>query len=239
MDRDSGNAIVIAIDGLSAAGKGTIAERVARELGFAHFSSGYIYRVVAFLAVQSGVDVMDPKACGAVIEIAQHLTPDIVFEHIMHREYLETQKISCIASAVAAIGEVRYVLIDIQRDFAKGKNGLVIDGRDIGTVIFPDADFKFFVIASQEVRAKRRYKQLLCGMGDGGNGDENMTLASVLAKLNERDLRDMTRAVAPTIPAEDAVIVDTSNVDVDTSVAYVLDVIKNGANDGVRKIVRC
>jgi cytidylate kinase len=179
----------VAIDGPAAAGKGTISKAVAAHFGFAHLDTGALYRAVA---VKGG----DP------IVAARGLTPaDLT------RNDLRTLEAGQAASRVAAIPEVRSALIDFQRDFARREGGAVLDGRDIGTVICPEAEVKLFVTASAKVRANRRHAEL------GGD------YATVLREVIERDMRDAGRADAPMRAAEDATVLDTSELSIDQAVA--------------------
>ncbi|MBF9023838.1 (d)CMP kinase [Rhodobacterales bacterium FZCC0069] len=181
----------VAIDGPAAAGKGTISRRLADQFGFAHLDTGLLYRAV-------GAKVAD----GAAPEMAaQNLTAaDLA------RTDLRSHAAGQAASKVAVIPEVRSALVTFQREFARQNGGAVLDGRDIGTVICPDADLKLFVTARPEVRAHRRYLEL--------GGDE----ALILNEIIERDSRDMSRADAPLRAAEDAVVIDTSDLDIEAAV---------------------
>ncbi|MFD2173190.1 (d)CMP kinase [Rhodobacter lacus] len=179
----------VAIDGPAAAGKGTISRAVAERFGFAHLDTGALYRAV-------GMKGGDP------VEAARALSPED-----LARDDLRTMEAGQAASKVAVIPEVRQALLDYQRDFARRAGGAVLDGRDIGTVICPDAEVKLFVTASAEVRAHRRWLEV--------GGEE----AQVLAEVRARDERDMTRADAPLKPAADAVLIDTSGMSVEAAVA--------------------
>ena len=181
----------VAIDGPAAAGKGTISRRLADQFGFAHLDTGLLYRAV-------GAKVAD----GAAPEMAaQNLTAaDLA------RTDLRSHAAGQAASKVAVIPEVRSALVTFQREFARQSGGAVLDGRDIGTVICPDADLKLFITARPEVRAHRRYLEL--------GGDE----AQILNQIIERDSRDMSRADAPLRAAEDAVVIDTSDLDIEAAV---------------------
>jgi len=185
----------VAIDGPAAAGKGTIARAVAERFGFRHLDSGLLYRAV-------GVKGGDP------VQAARALTP----EDLM-LDGMRTLEAGQAASRVAVIPEVRAALVDFQRRFARGEGGAVLDGRDIGTVICPEAEVKLFVSASAEVRAHRRWLEV--------GGDEGR----VLAEVRERDARDMGRAVAPLRPAEDALLIDTSQMGIDEAVAAACDAV--------------
>lgn len=181
----------VAIDGPAAAGKGTISRRLADQFGFAHLDTGLLYRAV-------GAKVAD----GAAPEMAaQNLTAaDLA------RTDLRSHAAGQAASKVAVIPEVRSALVTFQREFARQSGGAVLDGRDIGTVICPDADLKLFITARPEVRAHRRYLEL--------GGDE----AQILNEIIERDSRDMSREDAPLRAAEDAVVIDTSDLDIEAAV---------------------
>ena len=183
----------VAIDGPAAAGKGTISKAVAAHFGFAHLDTGLLYRAVGRRTLD-GVDA---------IEAAQALTAEE-----LELGDLRTAEIAQAASKVAVIPEVRAALVDFQRAFARRAGGAVLDGRDIGTVICPHAEVKLFVTASPEVRAERRFLELLA------KGAE-VTRAQVLADVRERDARDADRSTAPMKPAEDAVLLDTSDLSIE------------------------
>lgn len=187
----------VAIDGPAAAGKGTISKAVAAHFGFAHLDTGLLYRA-------TGRRVLEGEA---PLDAARTLTPED-----LQRDDLRTAAVAQAASKVAAIPEVRAALVDFQRAFAVLMGGAVLDGRDIGTVICPDADVKLYVTASDAVRAERRFLEL------SGNGAD-VTREGVLADLRERDARDSERATAPLKPAEDAVVLDTSGMGIAAAVA--------------------
>lgn len=187
----------IAIDGPAAAGKGTISKAVAAHFGFAHLDTGLLYRAVGARTL----DGTDP------IDAARALMAED-----LENDNLRTPEVAQAASKVAVIAEVRSALVDFQRSFARRSGGAVLDGRDIGTVICPDAEAKLFVTASAEVRAERRYLEL------AAKGTET-SREQVLADVIERDARDMDRAEAPLKSAEDAVVIDTSELSVEYAVA--------------------
>ncbi|MGA1025581.1 MAG: (d)CMP kinase [Lutimaribacter sp.] len=190
----------IAIDGPAAAGKGTISKAVAQHFGFAHLDTGLLYRAVG-AQMLAGV---------APIEAAQTLQADA-----LDPAKLRTADVAQAASKVAAIPEVRAALVDFQRAFASRAGGAVLDGRDIGTVICPEAEAKLFVTATPEVRATRRHLELAAG----GSSTDN---ATVLADVKERDARDMNRADAPLRPASDAHILDTSQLSIAQAIAQAI-----------------
>ncbi|MCE8522970.1 (d)CMP kinase [Ruegeria pomeroyi] len=187
----------VAIDGPAAAGKGTISKAVAAHFGFAHLDTGLLYRAV-------GRRTLKGEAAEAA---ARALRPED-----LERDDLRTAEVAQAASKVAVIPEVRAALVDFQRAFARRAGGAVLDGRDIGTVICPEAEVKLFVTASAEIRAERRYLELV------GKGHDT-TREAVLADVRERDARDADRATAPMKPAKDAVLLDTSTMDIPTALS--------------------
>lgn len=187
----------VAIDGPAAAGKGTISKAVAAHFGFSHLDTGLLYRATGARMLAG----LDP------VEAAQSLTPED-----LDRDDLRTPQVAQAASKVAVIAEVRAALVDFQRAFARRSGGAVLDGRDIGTVICPEAEVKLFVTASAEVRAERRYLELIAKGVD-------VTREQVLADVLERDARDSERATAPMKAAADAVVLDTSALSIDEAVA--------------------
>lgn len=215
---------VIAIDGPSASGKGTIAQIVAEKLGYHYLDSGALYRIVALAALDEGLDWQEEN------DIAE-LVPQLKIEFEHGEVYLNNQNVSERirteimgqgASQVAAHPLVRSALVNLQHSFRKAP-GLVADGRDMASVIFPDAKIKIFLTASAEVRAERRYKQLL---SKGQEADYQ----KILKDLQDRDARDMQRIVSPLIPSADANLLETSQLNVKQAVDIVLTTIsaKNG-----------
>ena len=194
---------VVAIDGPAAAGKGTVSKAVAEHFGFAHLDTGLLYRVVGRVALENVGPSLDEA------EVVSLLTK--VTEADLKRDDLRTAAVAQAASKVAVIPEVRSALIDFQRKFAARAGGAVLDGRDIGTVICPGADVKLFVTAVVEVRAQRRYEELL------GRG-EKTAYETVLENVKARDARDSERAVAPLVAAEDAITIDTSEMSIKTAI---------------------
>jgi cytidylate kinase len=192
----------VAIDGPAAAGKGTVARAVAAHFDFGHLDTGLLYRAVG-AKVLDGIDALD----AAKALVAEDLEGD-----------LRTQAVADAASRVAVIPEVRAALLDFQRAFAARAGGAVLDGRDIGTVICPDAEAKIFVTASPEVRAERRYLELI-------DKQVETSRAAVLRDVLERDARDRERVHAPLRPAVDAVVLDTSRMSIDEAVAQAIAVI--------------
>ena len=208
---------VIAIDGPAASGKGTVAARVAQALGFHLLDSGALYRLVALAALRTGVPVDDAAALGrlaASLEVRFEPGRVLLSGDDVTREIRE-EAVSEVASRVAVHPSVRLALIDRQRAFRRAP-GLVADGRDMGTVLFPDAATKVFVTATPEARAERRYKQLI-EKGISAN------IEGLLHEIRMRDARDGERAAAPLRPADDAVILDTTDLTIDAAVAFVLE----------------
>lgn len=216
--------INIAIDGPAGAGKSTVAKRVSKELGFIYVDTGALYRAVGLAALRLQ---KDPKEKAEVLPLLPDLSVSLRFVNGDQRVFLgeedvsekiRTAAVSMAASDVSAIPEVRSFLFDLQKDIAS-KNDCIMDGRDIGTVVLPKAKIKLFVTASPEARAQRRYKELLM-KGQTADYDD------VLRDMNLRDEQDTNRKIAPLKQAPDAVLVDTSNMDLEESVAFVLKLVR-------------
>ena len=216
--------IKIAIDGPGGAGKSTIAKAVAKELGIVYVDTGALYRTIGYYVRQKDIDPHDRVGVPAILG---EISIEVKYENGSQRVYLNgedlgdkirTPEMSMYASAVSAIPEVRAFLLDTQRDIAK-KNSVIMDGRDIGTVILPDAEVKIFMTASAECRAMRRYKEL-CDKG------QKVRYEDVFAEMNERDHNDSTRDVAPTAAAADAVLLDNSELTFEESVKAVIAIVK-------------
>jgi cytidylate kinase len=191
----------VAIDGPAAAGKGTISKAIAAHFNLAHLDTGLLYRAVGRKAMDSG---QPPEA------IARALGPADLL-----RDDLRTAQVAQAASRLAAIPEVRAALVDFQRNFAKRDGGAILDGRDIGTVICPNADVKLYVTADAPTRAARRFEEL------SANGQET-SFDTVLADVIARDARDAGRAEAPMVAADDAVLIDTTELSIDQAVAQAI-----------------
>ena len=217
--------IAIAIDGPAGAGKSTIAKYAASELGFIYVDTGALYRTIGLAAQRRGISPTDTVS---VIAMLGDISVELAFNEQRQQVVLldgedvsaliRTPEISMMASAVSALPEVRAHLLDLQRDIAR-KNNVIMDGRDIGTVVLPDAQIKIFLFASPECRAKRRYDQLV---------EKGMEVSydEILASVKERDHNDSSRSVAPLKPADDAVMVDTSWQTLDESVAKLISIMK-------------
>jgi CMP/dCMP kinase len=203
--------MIIAIDGPAASGKGTLGKRLAHYYGYRHLDTGVIYRAVAKVLLDAGADLTDETlAVSAALELDPEKFGDPV---------LKTQRVGDAASVVSAIPTVRAVLVNFQRQFAADPPGAVLDGRDIGTVICPDADVKIFVVADPRVRARRR---TLEAKARGEVADE----AEVLADILKRDERDQNRAAAPLKPAADAYLLDNSHLDIEGGVRAAIEIVE-------------
>ncbi|HHG74936.1 MAG TPA: (d)CMP kinase [Persephonella sp.] len=217
--------MIIAIDGPAGSGKSTIAKMIARELGFTYIDTGAMYRAVALKIKRLGINPDDPEA---VLEVLKNTEIDlkpseegikIFLDGEDVSDMIRTEEIGKIASKIARHRKVREILVQMQRELGKRAKDAVIEGRDTGTVIFPDADIKFFLTASAEVRAERRYRELK-------EKGLNVNYDRILREVKERDRLDKTRKESPLKPAEDAVIIDTSDKDIDQVFRQLIDIIK-------------
>jgi cytidylate kinase len=205
--------MIIAIDGPAASGKGTLGKRLAAHYGLRHLDSGLLYRAVAQAMLAGGHDLRDRRLAAAA---ARSIDPARLDERA-----LKAHAVGEAASIVSAIPEVRAALVDFQRDFAASPAGAVLDGRDIGTVICPQAEVKIFVTASPQTRARRRFRELAAQ-------GQAVTEADIVADILRRDERDMTRALAPLRPAPDAKVLDTTDLDIEGAVAAAIALIERG-----------
>ncbi|MBB2962232.1 (d)CMP kinase [Methylobacterium sp. R2-1] len=210
VDRDA-RPLVIAIDGPAASGKGTLAKRLAQHYGLPHLDTGLLYRAVALTLIDGGGDLDDTAAAARAASAlsAERLSDPRLRERAMGEA----------ASRVSSVPEVRAALLSWQRRFAEGAEGAVLDGRDIGTVVCPEARVKLFIIAAPEERARRRHRELL------GRGEET-TLAAILADIRARDARDSSRAAAPLKAADDAVVLDTTELDAEAAFAEAVAIVE-------------
>lgn len=215
----------IALDGPSGAGKSTLAKNIAKRLGIVYVDTGALYRSIGLYVMRHNVDKTDSKK---IISMISDIKLNIKFVDgeqrvIMNGEdvspLIRTGEIAMYASAVSAIPEVRAFLLDTQRKIAND-NDVIMDGRDIGTVILPDADVKIFLIASPEARARRRYEELL-------EKGEKCTYEQVLSDIKKRDNDDSTRKIAPAVPADDAVFLDNSDYIPEQTLEAALNIIKS------------
>ncbi|MDZ5762288.1 Cytidylate kinase [Candidatus Cyrtobacter comes] len=198
---------IVAIDGRAASGKGTISHIVAEKLGLDWLNTGLLYRAVAFIALKGGISIHEYKE---LVQIAQNISLSDLEE-----SHLYASHVGRFASIISSVPEVRQALFYMQRSFPVGKKGTVIEGRDIGTVIFPDADVKVFVTAELKERARRRFVQLQ-------NRGEKIIYESVLKDLQERDQRDEGRDCSPLQIAKGSIVIDTTDLSVDESVSLVM-----------------
>lgn len=218
----------IAIDGPAGAGKSTIARRAAKEIGYIYVDTGALYRAIGLYMLDRGVDPADAKAvCPLLRQMEISLTFIAGEQHVILcgadvSQKIRTPQVSMAASAVSAIPEVREFLFSLQQDMAK-RNNVVMDGRDIGTVVLPNAELKIFLTASPEERAQRRYAEML-------EKGQEAVYHDVLNDLIARDYQDSHRAVAPLVPAENAVIVDTTGNTLEQSVAQLISIIRRSLN---------
>ena len=201
----------VAIDGPAAAGKGTISKAIATHFGFAHLDTGLLYRAV-------GKKALAYTRTGFYPEVAEQMAKELTPEDLTADD-LRTVEVAQAASKVAAIPQVRAALIEFQKSFARREGGAVMDGRDIGTVICPEAEVKLFITASDEIRAQRRYDELIA------KGDD-VTYEGVLEALQKRDAQDAERDTSPMVQADDAVRIDTSEMTIDAAIDAATTVIK-------------
>lgn len=215
---------VVAIDGPAGTGKSTVSRGLAQVLGARYVDTGAMYRIVTLAMLRAGVDLDEPDAIAAAAEVPM----SVGFDPQVEQTYLDGEDVSAqirgdevtrAVSAVAAVPAVRAHLVRLQRELAEGNDPVVLEGRDIGTVVLPDADVKIFLTASAETRAKRRNDQ---NVGAGLPDDYE----TVLADVRRRDHLDSTRAVSPLRPADDAVIVDTSEMTQDQVIAHLRDLVE-------------
>lgn len=213
--------LIIAIDGPSGAGKGTVARGVAARLGYRHVDTGAMYRAVAWKALHEGIEIGDERAVAALGERAAFELEDgraVIDGHDVARE-IRTPEIDSAAAAVARHPAVRAALVRRQREMGQD-GGIVMEGRDIGTVVFPDADVKIFLTASPEERARRRASD------PAHAASQQAVLAEIATALAERDRSDSTRAVSPLLQAPDALAIDTTSMPIESVVAHILSVVR-------------
>lgn len=216
--------IVIALDGPGASGKGTLGRRIAKDLGLKYLDTGKLYRVVGykFLNGKYGIDDLIENSDDARKD-AHDISKNIAVEELDNDKLL-TENVARAASYVSSIPEVRSSLLDFQRNVANSSVGAVLDGRDIGTVICPDADFKFFITADVEKRAERRYKELQ-------KHDDSIIYADILEDLKNRDRRDTEKAISPLTPADDSVHIDTTSLSMEKVYNKVMSIILSDTSD--------
>lgn len=223
----NGGVTIITVDGPSGSGKGTICQLLASRLGYHYLDSGALYRLLALAAKRHKValdDVEDLAVLAAHMDISFRMNaegghPEVILEGEDVTDLIRSEEVSAGASRVAVIVEVRNALLERQRAFARPP-GLVADGRDMGTVVFPDARIKIYLTASAEERAQRRYNQLM----DKG---ENVSLAALVENVRARDARDMNRSVSPLMPASDAIEIDTTGKTIQDVLEIVMEIVRS------------
>jgi cytidylate kinase len=225
--------LIIAVDGPAGVGKSTVTTALARALGLTYVETGALYRAVALLGVRAG---LDPHDGPALARVASRMDLTFRLEGEVNRVFLDGEEITQalrapeigpLASTVSSLPEVRSALLDVQRRFGRTGRGAVAEGRDIGTVVFPEADFKFFLVGEMETRAGRRLRQLLAS---GRTADK----ASVMQEIRDRDRQDSSRAHAPLKAAAEAIVVDTTALDAGQVVEALLELVRKGREQGGR-----
>lgn len=217
--------LIIAIDGPAGAGKSTVSKRLAKELGYTYLDTGAMYRAFAWKALEEKLDLGDEKALKrslqeTEIELSEEAgRPKVYLNGLDVSDRIRSPELSQVASRISSLKSVRERMVEMQRAMGS-KGGVVMEGRDIGTVVFPDAEVKIYLDASAAVRARRRFEEL-------GSQGERVTLAETLKEIEVRDHRDKGRSVAPLRKAEDAVVIDSTNMDVDRVVERIMQEIKN------------
>ena len=222
--------IAVAIDGPAGAGKSTIARAAAHELGFIYVDTGALYRSIGLNALRNGIDLADTKA---IEDSLNGLKVELSFDDqgaqivLLNGEdvssLIRTPEVSMSASKVSAVPAVRAFLLDLQRNMAKTQS-VIMDGRDIGTVVLPDAEVKIFLTASPEIRAKRRYDELI-------EKGQDVKYEDVLADVIERDYNDSHREIAPLKPADDSTLADTSGLTLEESIDLIINIIKENKHE--------
>ena len=216
------NRMVITIDGPSAAGKGSLARNLALHLDFAILDSGALYRAYAYFYNQSFSDIKIVQAINELVFIPTKDDMNIFYKDNEITAAIRNEEIAKTASKLSALSETRELLIDIQRNFMMGKN-IIADGRDMGSVVFPDAELKIFLDASAKVRAERRYLELQ-------NRGQEVNMRDLIADIEQRDLKDKTRTLSPLIPADDSIIIDSSVMSLEEVLSFTKKLLKKELN---------
>lgn len=202
--------LVIAVDGPAASGKGTLAKCLAKHFNLEYLDTGKLYRAVGWLMIHNNHDLSNTEDA---IKVAREMDTSKIHEYHLYEE-----KIGNAASIVSAIPEVRDILLKLQQDFANKPSGAVLDGRDIGTVICPNADIKLFITADIAIRARRRFNELI-------KGNSSITYEQIFEELERRDNRDSKRSIAPLVMAKDAIHIDTTHMNIENTLDYVISLI--------------
>lgn len=210
--------MIIAIDGPSGAGKSTVARLLSRKLGFEYIDTGAMYRALAYKAYINNIEIKE-DTIDKMLETTEVDYSDnkIFLDNKNVESLIRSEEISKYASEISALQNVRSKMVELQRNIAKNKN-VILDGRDIGTKVFPDADFKFFITASVETRAERRYEQLVAGGTDAN-------LDNVLEDIKKRDINDSTREISPLKKADNAILIDTTHMEINEVVMNIINLV--------------
>ena len=216
------NRMVITIDGPSAAGKGSLARNLALHLDFAILDSGALYRAYAYFYNQSFSGIKIVQAINELVFIPTKDDTNIFYKDNEITAAIRNEEIAKTASKLSALSETRELLIDIQRNFMMGKN-IIADGRDMGSVVFPDAELKIFLDASAKVRAERRYLELQ-------NRGQEVNMRDLISDIEQRDLKDKTRTLSPLIPADDSIIIDSSVMSLEEVLSFTKKLVKKELN---------
>ena len=215
--------MIIAIDGPSGAGKSTVAKLVSKNLNFEYIDTGAMYRALAYKAFKNNIQINDQDIDNMLTSTKiDYFNNSIFLDDESVDDYIRNENISKISSKISALKNVRIKMVDLQRNIAKNKN-VILDGRDIGTNVFPDADYKFFITASVEERSKRRYDELI-------NKGMSVSYDNILFDIKKRDENDSSRKIAPLKIAEDAVLVDTTDMNIQDVVKKILSIVSEGPN---------
>jgi len=215
--------MIIAIDGPSGAGKSTVAKLVSKNLNFEYIDTGAMYRALAYKAYKNNIEICEKKIDEMLSNTKiDYFNNSIFLDNENVEGYIRNENISKLASNISKLNNVRNKMVDLQRFIAKNKN-VIMDGRDIGTKVFPDADYKFFITASVEERAKRRYEELI-------HKGMNVLYDDILSDIKARDENDTTRKISPLKMAEDAVFLDTTDIEINDVVKIIISIVSEGLN---------
>ena len=215
--------MIIAIDGPSGAGKSTVAKLVSKNLNFEYIDTGAMYRALAYKAYKNNIEICEKKIDEMLSNTKiDYFNNSIFLDNENVEGYIRNENISKLASNISKLNNVRNKMVDLQRFIAKNKN-VIMDGRDIGTKVFPDADYKFFITASVEERAKRRYEELI-------HKGMNVLYDDILSDIKARDENDTTRKISPLKMAEDAIFLDTTKLEINDVVKIIISIVSEGLN---------